>query len=251
MSSKILLEVCIESTHSALAASQGGADRIELNTALALGGLTPTTNLLNQIKQSVSLPIICMVRPRPGDFHYSHTEFRLMLDEARSLLAAGADGLAIGCLNEMGEVDSSRVRQLREICASRELVFHRACDCSPDLDATIELLVDLGIDRVLTSGGAHTAVEGQTKIADLQAKYGDRIEILPGSGLNNSNIGDFLKATGCRQIHGTFRTVVATGSEYRSPINFNEIMNLDSNQKYESSMEQIELVSEVCRRSST
>lgn len=247
MSSRIVLEVCIESVESAVVSEIEGADRIELNSAVALGGLTPTTSLLTAVKSRIDLPIICMVRPRPGDFFYTDDEFELMISEARQLLNAGADGLATGLLKTNGEVDTRRTGQLREVCNDKELVFHRAFDCSPDIMSAAGELVDLGIDRILTSGGEPTAVAGQAKIAELQAMFGHQIEILPGSGINHENVLSLLETTGCSQVHGTFRKPVSTGATCPGRLNFNEIIDLAANQKYESSSEEIQKVIKAVR----
>lgn len=242
MPTRIRLEVCVESLQSAVAAEQAGADRIELNSALPLGGLTPTVALLQQVRDGIELPVICMVRPRAGDFFYSPAEFDLMLYEAESLLAAGSDGLAVGCLDATGRIDGRRVEKLRQICQSRELIFHRAFDCTTDLDAAAQQLIDLGVDRILTSGGEETAIRGQSTIAKLQSKFGQQIEILPGSGISSQNVVELLQQTGCRQVHGTFRAVVRTGSQYKPPIHFNQMLGLAADEKYESCAEEIRRV---------
>lgn len=237
-SASLLIEVCIESVESAEIAEQAGADRIELNSALALGGLTPTCQLLAQVRSRVELPIICMVRPRPGDFFYSAAEFERMLEEARALLNAGADGLAVGVLTGGNRIDLSRLAMIREVCHSKELVFHRAFDCVVDVDSALQQLIQAGVDRILTSGLSETAWEGRETIKQLISGYADQIEILPGSGIRPSNVVDLVRETGCQQIHGTFSHPVPTGA-VASTINFNSIIGLASNEKMQTDAEQI------------
>ena len=201
----ITLEVCIDSVESALAATEAGADRLELNAALELGGLTPSPGLVAEVLAATSLPVIAMLRPRAGDFMYSESEFRIIRRDAEALLAAGVAGLAFGFLDVFGTIDRPRIRAITAIMDGRESVFHRAFDLVPSLEFALEELIDLGIWRVLTSGGAETAIAGIPQLARLTEQAADRIEILAGAGVRASNVRRLIDATGCRQIHGTFR----------------------------------------------
>src|SRR3954470_22762289 len=164
---RVLLEVCVGSVDDALTGVAGGADRLELNSALTLGGLTPSAGLFAEVRRRVSVPIIAMVRPRAGGFAYSDADFDVMLRDAEGLLAAGADGLAFGVLTANGELDRLRCRRLRGACGDRPAVFHRAFDVMPDPFTSLELLIDLGFTRVMTSGQKETAVQGAVLIAEL------------------------------------------------------------------------------------
>ncbi|MDG2468427.1 MAG: copper homeostasis protein CutC [Pirellulaceae bacterium] len=218
--SPTLVEVCCESLHGAMAAQENGADRIELNAGIELGGLTPTLSLLRQVKAATNIPVICMVRPRGGNFYYSSSEFDLMQQEARLLIENDADGLAFGILNPDLTIDHKRNQTLIEICGSRQRVFHRAFDCSADLSLAISELIHLKFDRVLTSGGQPTAMDGADVIQHLIGDFGDQIEVLPGSGIRPENAVLLVKKTGCRQIHGTFQSTITTGVQLNSRINF-------------------------------
>lgn len=203
--SQVLLEVCIASVEDAVAASAGGADRLELNVGLELGGLTPSVGLLAEVQAAVELPVVAMVRPRAAGFCYTAFERRVIMRDAESLLAAGAAGLAAGVLQADGTLDTSFWKQLRELTTGRELVFHRASDVVPDQAELLEQLIHTGTTRVLTSGGCQTAWEGRHRIAELQELSAGRIEILPGSGVAPDNAAELIEATGCGQLHGSFR----------------------------------------------
>ena len=213
----VLYEVCCGSADDALQAAAGGADRVELNSALFLGGLTPSLGALQVTKQNSDLPIICMVRPREGGFCYSETEYAVMLADARALLAAGADGLAFGFLHSDGTVDEARTRAFVALCEEKEAVFHRAFDVTPDRDAAIQILIACGVKRVLTSGGACDAPTGKDELRRLQATYGEQIEILPGGGIRAENAAELAAYTGVSQVHGSARSVVQDTSTAGNP----------------------------------
>lgn len=207
MSRPILLEIGIGSVDDAVAAVAAGADRLEVNSALALGGLTPSLGLFAEVRGRVAVPLIAMVRPRSGGFCYSDADFAVMLRDAETLLAAGADGLAFGVLRADGRIDAERCRQLREACGARAAVFHRAFDVTPDAGSALQTLIDLGFTRVMTSGQAESAVEGAARIADLIREAGGQIEVLPAGGLTAATAAPFVARTGCEQVHAGVRGV--------------------------------------------
>ena len=221
MPGRILLEVCVGSVDDARTAVAGGADRLELNSALALGGLTPSIGLMAEVRRRVNVPVVAMVRPRAGGFHYSEADFEVIVRDAEALLAAGADGLAFGVVTTDGEVDRARCRRLRAACGGREAVFHRAFDVTPDPFAALEALVDLGFTRVMTSGQAETALQGARLIAELIGRAGDRIEVLPAAGINPVTGPDLIASTGCRQVHASARGPASdTAGRWRPGIRF-------------------------------
>jgi copper homeostasis protein len=207
MSSRVLLEVCVGSVDDALAAVAGGADRLELNCAVSLGGLTPSLGLFAEVRRRVSVPIIAMLRPRSGGFAYSATDFDVMCQDAGSLISAGADGVAFGILTADGDVDAGRCRQLLDVCSDRTAVFHRAFDVTRDPFAALECLIELGFRRVMTSGQAESAAAGADTIAGLVRRSAGRIEILPAGGVNQQMVGELLARTGCDQVHAGLRTI--------------------------------------------
>src|SRR6266540_2840215 len=180
----ILLEVIVSSLDDARAAAAGGADRFELCSALALGGLTPSLGLLAAIKAELPQPVVFMVRPREGGMAYTEAEYAVMERDAVLALEAGADGLVFGFLTPEGAVDVSRCHRFLARIAGvgrprSQLVFHRAFDVVPDPSVALEQLIDLGITRVLTSGQAPRALEGLPVIRRLVEQAAGRIEVLP------------------------------------------------------------------------
>lgn len=201
-----MLEVCCGSYYDALQAHFGGAVRIELNSALYLGGLTPSVATLELVKADCpDMQVIGMVRPRGAGFCYSQEDFRVMERECTMLLEHGADGIAFGCLHEDATLHEEQNKRLIQIIDTygKEAVFHRAFDCSHDPYRTIETLIDMGVRRVLTSGLQPTAIEGMELLGELQQKYGTQIEILAGSGIQASNAADLMKKTGITQVHSS------------------------------------------------
>ena len=200
-----IIEVCCGGYYDALQAYKGGAKRIELNSALHLGELTPTIGSLILTKQNTDLKVICMDRPRSAGFHYDEIDFETMKADAHALMRNGADGIAFGCLDAEGNIDVEQTRQIIEIIRNYhgEVVFHRAFDCVADPYQSIEILIDLGVDRILTSGLKAKAMQGKDLIRDLQKKYGDRIELLAGSGMNASNAKEMMDDTGIFQVHSS------------------------------------------------
>lgn len=200
-----IVEICCGSYEDALSSYRGGAKRIELNSALHLGGLTPSLATLKLTKENTDLKVICMVRPRGAGFHYTDVEFEVMKYDARILMENGSDGLAFGFLDENGNIDIDQTKQMIDIVKEYhgEAVFHRAYDCVNDPYKAIETLIELGVDRVLTSGLEPKAMEGIELIKELQEKYGDHIEILAGSGMNATNANEMIEKTGIYQVHSS------------------------------------------------
>jgi copper homeostasis protein len=204
-SRRLLLEVPVASAEDALAAQAGGANRLELNAALSLGGQTPSLGTLIEIKAAVALPVFVMIRPRPGGFAYSPTDFQVMLRDVDLALQNGADGIVFGILTEDGQVDVDRCRRLLQPIGDHPAVFHRAFDVTPDPHEALEQLIDLGFRRVMTSGQEQTAYNGVKLIAELIRRAAGRIEILPAGGINRFTVGDVLSRSGCDQVHASLR----------------------------------------------
>lgn len=204
----IKIEVCANSVQDCIVAQNEGADRIELISASYLGGLTPTTTVLDiAIENGVKIPIMAMVRPRGGGFCYSEIEKEQMFREARELLKHGAKGIVFGFLTEDRKIDWEETEKMINLCKSYEVesVFHRAFDCSDEPEYNIQCLIELGCTRVLTSGLGANVEKGADLLKLLQEKFGDRIEILAGAGISTENIESIIKKTGVTQVHGTFK----------------------------------------------
>lgn len=204
---KIIVEVCAGSYDDCIAASKGKADRVELNSALSVGGLTPTEAVLKRVKKDTDLCVICMVRDRAAGFCYPESEKEIMFEQAKALLDAGADGLAFGFLNANGEIDRDSTKEMIDLIHSyqskREAVFHRAFDVTPDMEKALEVLIELGADRILTSGGKAKAEQGIEMIARLNQLADGRIELLAGSGVNALNANKIMDETGIYQVHSS------------------------------------------------
>lgn len=218
---KTTVEICTGSYADCMAAFHGGAERVELNSALSVGGLTASVAVLRRVKKETTLKVICMVRPRAGGFCYDEAETKIMIEEARLLLENGADGIAFGFLHADGTVHRERTLQMSELIHSfgKEAVFHRAFDVTKDPFQAMEVLLSCKIDRLLTSGQRAKAMQGAELIAQLQDRFGDRIEILAGSGVNAQNAGELLARTGIRQVHSSckgYRLDPTTASEHVS-----------------------------------
>lgn len=215
----MMIEICCGSYEDARNAYIGGAKRIELNSALHLGGLTPSIASLTLTKKNTDLKVICMVRPRGAGFCYNEIEFEQMMEDAKVLLEKGADGLAFGFLNEDCTINIEKTKKMVDLVKeyNAEAVFHRAFDCVNDPIKTIEALIDLKVDRLLTSGLQPKAIDGKDMIKNLQKQYGDKIEILAGSGVNALNAGDLIEYTKISQIHSSckdWRYDPTTSGEY-------------------------------------
>ena len=213
-----ILEVCVDSYASAMAAIAGGADRLELCSALAVGGLTPSPALLQQIREVSSIPVRCLMRTRGGDFLYTAEEIRQMAAEIRLLRSAGADGFVIGCLTADGKLDADAMKPLLEAAEGAGLTLHRCIDVSADLCQTYRDAAVLGIDTVLTSGGAGNCLSGMKTIRQLIALRNeiDGPEVLIGAGVKASVIGEYLKKVpGVRAFHMSGKTEVESGMRFR------------------------------------
>jgi copper homeostasis protein len=194
MTEPITLEVCVDSVQGLAAAIDGGADRIELCGALETGGLTPTAGLLRAASSS-PVPVVAMIRPRGGDFCFDAPETRLMLDEIDAVAAAGLQGVVLGASLPDGQLDRRTLALLVRRARDRGLrcTLHRAIDLCPDLAQATCLAVDLGFERILTSGGANSAVEGLAGLERCFEAAAGRIAIMPGAGIHADNV-DLLRA---------------------------------------------------------
>lgn len=213
-----LLEICVDSYASALAAIRGGADRLELCSALAVGGLTPSPSLLKQIRQISSIPVRCLMRPRGGDFLYTKEEIEQMAMEISALHAAGADGFVIGCLTADGNLDASAMKPLLKAAGGCGLTLHRCIDVSLDPVKTYKDAASLGFDTVLTSGGAGNCKAGIQTIREL-IHLREEIngpEVLIGAGVNASVMEHFLsEVPGSRAFHMSGKTEIESGMKFR------------------------------------
>ena len=219
---KNIVEVCCGSYADAVAAYKNNADRVELNGALHAGGLTPSLASLLLTKMHTNIKVITMIRPRGAGFIYSDEDFEVMKMDTKIMLENGADGIAFGILKEDGNIDIERCREIIKIVKSyeKEVVFHRAYDFLKDPYEGMEILISLGVDRVLTSGLQAKAPEGVELLKDLQAKYGDKIEILAGGGVNASNAKMIIDTAGISQVHSSCKAYVTDSTTIGDHISY-------------------------------
>jgi copper homeostasis protein len=198
-----VLEIAANSLASALAAQEGGANRIELCAALEVGGLTPSYAQIALTRERVRIPIYVLIRPRTGDFVYSDGEFETMQRDIEACVSLGCEGIVIGALDESGAVDAKRCRALIAAAGGRGVTFHRAFDMSRDPETALEHIIALRCERVLTSGAQADAFAGASLIATLVAQAAGRISVMPGAGVNAQNIASLRALTGAREFHAS------------------------------------------------
>lgn len=208
------LEVCIDSVESAVAAERGGAKRVELCSDLLEGGITPGAGLIACVRRHIAIGLYVMIRPRGGDFCYTDLEFEVMEEEIAHARSLGADGVVLGLLDELGHVDGVRTRKLVELAGPLEVTFHRAIDMTPDLPAAVHDVIATGATRILTSGGAPSALRGKGEIARMVQAARGRIAIMAGGGITAENITAIAKDTGAAEFHSSARTA------FPSPVRF-------------------------------
>jgi copper homeostasis protein len=216
LQSMMELEICVDSVESAMAAEEGGAQRVELCSALSEGGLTPSLGMLRAVRAAVKLGVYVMIRPRGGDFLYSASEYAIMQDDIARAAECGADGVVIGLLTAQGEVDVERTARLVEAARPMEVTVHRAVDMARDLNAAMEGAIAAGAQRILTSGAGATALQGSARIASLVRQAAGRIGIMVGGNVRPRNLAQVVAGTGASQFHAALRTAVASPMEFRN-----------------------------------
>ena len=224
MAAKFLLEISVDGVEKAVAAERGGADRIELCADLSVGGLTPSRELLRSVREKVHIPVYSMIRPRAGDFVYSDAEFAEMERSITVATECGMDGVVLGVLKKNRRVDMARTRRLVDLARPLPVTFHRAFDEVPNFSRALEAVIQTGAARILTSGGAKTALLGAAKLAELVAAARDRVSgvaspvqperiiIVPGAGITHSNLAQVAQKTGAIEFHAGLGSVLPYAS---------------------------------------
>jgi len=214
----VSLEVCANSVTSAVAAQDGGAVRVELCDNLLEGGTTPSYGEILMARKLLHIKLYVLIRPRGGDFLYTDLEFNVMMADIRYCIEAGCDGVVIGLLNPDGTIDKKRCAEMVTLARQWGLgvTFHRAFDMCADLFEAMEEIIEMGCERILTSGGKSTAMEGASTIARLVSKAAGRIKLMPGSGVNENNVADLVRFTGVAEVHSSARIHVASKMEYKN-----------------------------------
>jgi copper homeostasis protein len=196
-----LVEACVQSLGSAVAAERAGAHRIELCADLAVGGVTPSAGLVRATRSRLAIPVHVLIRPRGGDFHYDEGEVEAMIYDIAEARRCGADGVVIGALTSEGTVARGILGRLVEAAQPLAVTFHRAIDDTPDLDQALAVLLELGVQRVLTSGGAPTAEAGIPTLAGMVHRFGSEITILAGGRVRAANLRRIVAETHVPEVH--------------------------------------------------
>jgi copper homeostasis protein len=216
MNDELIIEVCVDSLESAIAAERGGAKRVELCSGLPEGGITPSAGLIATARQKVSIGLHVMIRPRAGDFCYTVDDFSVMQRDVLMAKQLGANGVVFGILDLDGKVDVHRTRQLVDLAKPLKATYHRAFDMSVDLKQSLEQVVEAGADRILTSGGSQTALEGAMMLRSLVEAGGGRVIVMACGGIHDKNVQHIIKQTGVREIHVGLRTPVQSPMRHRN-----------------------------------
>lgn len=211
-----VLEVCANGYESALAAQNGGAKRVEFCDNLAEGGTTPSYGQIALAKKNLTIEIWPILRPRGGDFLYNDLEFELMIEDIKAFKSLNCEGIVTGILLANGGIDKERMQTLINIAAPLKIAFHRAFDMSNNMEQALEDLIDLGIVRVLTSGGASSAINGTQRLAKLVKQANGRIEIMPGAGINSNNLKALITETGATNFHASAKEYVQSKMLFRN-----------------------------------
>lgn len=210
-----IFEVCVDSLESAMAAERGGADRVELCSSLLEGGVTPSAGLIATVRKKLSIGLHIMIRPRAGDFCYDAEEIDVMRRDILMAKQLGADGVVFGILDADGNVDVQKTRELVDLARPLQTTYHRAFDMSADLSRSLKQVVEAGANRILTSGGAQSALQGAGTLHGLVELAEGRVIIMACGGINAQNVRDVLDKTGAREVHVGLRTPAASPMSYR------------------------------------
>ena len=217
MTNEYLLEICANSVKSSIESQKGGAYRVELCAGIPEGGTTPSYGDIVLARELLKIKLNVIIRPRGGDFLYNDLEHKIMLKDIENAGRLGVDGVVIGCLNPEGDIDMKRNKELIDAAGDMSITFHRAFDMCRDPYDALEKIIELGCDRILTSGQQPKAVEGINLLKELVERAGDRIIIMPGSGVNADNILHLARETGAIEFHLSAREPIESGMLYRNP----------------------------------
>ena len=210
-----MLEVCVDSVESGIAAAKGGADRIELCANLIIGGTTPELSLFRILKEKIDIPINVMIRPRYGDFCYTDNEFKVMKQTVGDFIDSGADGFVFGILESDGCLDIDRLKILVDFVKGKRTTLHRCFDMCRDMESSLEEVIRLGFDTILTSGGENSCVDGIGTLKTLNALANGRIDIMAGAGINADNIKYIHDNSGITSFHMSGKTLLDSPMMYR------------------------------------
>lgn len=210
-------EICANSVASCIAAELGGADRVELCAGIPEGGTTPSYGMIRSARESITIGLNVIIRPRGGDFLYTENELKEMVYDIQLAKELGIDGLVFGCLNQDGSVDKKAMSMLMKAAGQTPVTFHRAFDHTSDPAQALEDIISLGCVRILTSGCRPSALEGAEMLRSLVERAAGRIIIMPGCGVRENNIAEIARLSGAREFHFSARESVQSGMIFRNP----------------------------------
>ncbi|TVQ08298.1 MAG: copper homeostasis protein CutC [Bacteroidetes bacterium] len=242
---QILTEIAVFTPESALTAAAAGANRIELCSGYAEGGLSPSAATIQYVKTKVNIPVHVMIRPRTGDFVYSETEKEIILQDIAFCKSAGVEGVVLGALSPHGGIDKEFTARAVKEAHPMEVTFHRAFDLCSDLSGALEDLITCGVKRVLTSGGKPTVILGEKEIAELVDQAADRIIILPGGGIQADTITAFIKNTGVKEIHFSAKRLIKGKAKEKKGIKLTAEGEVSDYTWYECDGEKVKAMREV------
>ncbi|KAK8794875.1 hypothetical protein WA158_001855 [Blastocystis sp. Blastoise] len=211
----MFVECCIDRVASGLEAQKGGAQRVELCDNLIDGGTTPSYGMIKNMVKALSIPVNVIIRPRGGDFLFNEDEMQVMISDIEICKELGVDGVVIGCLTKYGTVDKDQTKRLIEVARPMSVTFHRAIDMTVDIYQALEDCIELGIDRILTSGGCNDVYTGRDTLRKMVEQAGDRIVIMGGGGVTEKNVKEIVEYSGIHEVHGTARDYINSGMIYR------------------------------------
>lgn len=238
----MIFEVCASSFESARNAQLAGAQRIELCTELGVGGITPSYGLISKVMDELSISNCVLIRPRSGDFTYSDSEFDVMLRDIKFCRELNCDGVVTGVLHKDGRIDVERTQKLIEVAGDMDFIYHRAFDCTPNPEKAIEILKNLGVKRILSSGQKKSAIEGLSMLKKLNEIAGGFPSIMPGGGINSQNIQE-IKNAGFNEIH--FSATIFEKTNGNMPFSMNSMQFLNENVRPISDIETIKRLMEA------
>lgn len=224
----ITIEVCVDNIESLLTAQQSGANRIELCSALALGGLTPNAGFVQKSIDLTTIPLYTIIRPRAGDFVYSEQEIDIMVSDIKFMKLLGIEGVVIGALTSDGDIDEAALKRLMSASRDIGVTFHRAFDLCNDPKQALEILINAGCERILTSGQQAKAEQGCELIKQLVAQADGRISIMPGAGVNPKNAEKIIALTQVKELHLSGKTTRKSAMKLNSAVQMGTKAEADS-----------------------
>jgi len=243
-----VIEICANSVESCIAAQKAGAARVELCAGIPEGGTTPSWGMMTAARKAIDIKFNVIIRPRGGDFLYDDLETEIMHGDIHAARQARADGVVFGCLTADGDIDIKKNNLLMQGASGMSTTFHRAFDVCRDPFRALEEIIDMGFDRILTSGQQNLAMEGRELIARLVEKAAGRIIIMPGSGVNEHNIAELASVTKAHEFHTSARETVSSRMQYRgNPVSMGGTVTIDEFSRQVTSADKVRQIIDILK----